>query len=111
MPGTRVLSSQWPVCDLWGTQFQERDAIDVKLVDRPERAWVYRHGFDVRVESVSETETVAIRALMAGERLGPVLEQLEALGAGHEAVFEFFSRWVERGQIARCAIAPAAPPG
>lgn len=99
-PAVAVLSSRWPLLDLWTAREQSLSPADVPL----RRAWqhliVRRAGLIVRCESVSAAELRILRLLLAGRSLGASIERLEREGVEAETVFACFARWATAGMIA-----------
>jgi hypothetical protein len=101
-PGMALVRSAWPLRELRESRHLDRSAIDIDLVDRPDRVLVYRAGFEVVAESVDEHEAAAIEHLRAGQRLGEVTAALDAAGAEADAVAGFFGRWASLGLAVSC---------
>jgi hypothetical protein len=99
-PSVAVLSSPWPLLNLWTARNTPSDAIDVELRDRPEHIVVRRAGYIVRCESVSAPEAFALRFLLGGHSLTETAERLEADGHDPTAVSAWFSRWIGADMIA-----------
>ena len=103
-PGLAVVRSAWPIRELREAKDTDRAAIDIDLVDRPDRVLVARQGFEVVVQSIDAVECEALVGLRAGRRLGDVAEELTGGGAELEAVSSLFSRWAARGLVVSCAL-------
>jgi hypothetical protein len=102
-----LVRSAWPLHELRESRHLDRSAIDIDLVDRPDRVLVYRAGLEVVAESVDEHEADAIERLRAGQRLGEVTAALDAAGAEADAVAGLFARWTSLGLVASChSVAP-----
>lgn len=101
-PGMELVRSAWPLRELRQARHADRSAIDIDLVERPDRVLVYRSGFEVVVESVGATEASAIERLRAGERLGEVTAALAAAGAEADGVGRLFARWASKGLVVSC---------
>jgi hypothetical protein len=101
-PGMALLRSAWPLRELHEARDLDRSAIDIDLVNRPDRVLVYRRGFEVMVESVGDTEARAIERLQAGERLGEVTAGLANAGAEGGEVVGLFARWTSLGLVVSC---------
>lgn len=99
-PAVGVVSSAWPVLDLWAARDTPREQIDIELHDRSDHVVVRRAGLTVRCESVSAAEARALSLLLADGRLFEAAAQLEAEGLDPGAVLEWFSRWMSAGMIA-----------
>lgn len=101
-PGMALLRSAWPLRELRESRHLDRSAIDIDLVNRPDRVLVYRAGFEVVAESVDEREADAIERLRAGQRLGEVTAALDEAGAEAGAVAGLFARWTSLGLLVSC---------
>ena len=101
-PGLAVVRSAWPIRELREAKDTDREAIDIDLVDRPDRVLVHRHGFEVVVESIDAVECEALVGLRAGGRLGDVAEKLADGGTELEAISGLFRRWAARGLVVSC---------
>lgn len=101
-PGTAVVTSPWPIHELWMTRELDRNEIDVDLVDRPEQVLVHRVGFAVEVELIDLLEAHALERLLEGLHLGEVMTELSDRGAQPNAVGDFFNRWLSRGLLSAC---------
>ena len=98
-PSVTVLSSPWPLLDLWTAHETGRDARDIDLHGEPEHLIVRRAGLIVRCESVSPDELFALQLLLDGHSLGASMEQLDANGSDAAVVMTWFSRWTTAGMM------------
>jgi hypothetical protein len=98
-PAVAVVSSVWPVRDLHATRETPLDEIDIDLRDRPDHVLVRRHGLSVHCDSIEELEARALQALLAGETLGDVMQQLASAEHDSEAVGAWFGRWMQLGLL------------
>ncbi len=103
-PGLAVVRSAWPIRELREAKDTDRAAIDIDLVDRPDRVLVHRQGFEVVVESIDAVECEALVGLGAGRRLGDVAAELAEGVAEREAISRLFSRWAARGLVVSCGL-------
>lgn len=99
-PSVALVSSAWPLLDLWTARDTPRDAIDIELPGRKHDVVVRRAGLIVGCEPVSSGEALVLRLLLDGRSLGESLERLEADGHAPDAAQEWFSRWTTAGMIA-----------
>jgi hypothetical protein len=104
-----LVSSAWPIRDLWRSRHTPVEEIDVDLCDRPDRVLVRRTGFDVSCESVPADEASVLTALLAGQRLGEITELLALQGSDPGLVSTWFARWMAAGMIVSCEQPPASP--
>jgi hypothetical protein len=109
-PSVAVVSSAWPILDLWNARKTPTTEIDIGLEGRPQDVLVSRHGLEVVCELLQPEQADLIRRLQKGEALGQVCAHLA--GDGHvrsqkeesAPVGEWFSSWASRGLIARAAL-------
>jgi hypothetical protein len=100
-PSVAVVSSPWPLLQLWAARDDEAPApTAIAPVACPEHIVVRRVDLTVRCECVSAAEAQALRLLLADGRLDNAAEQLDAAGYDAAGVFESFGRWVSAGMIA-----------
>jgi hypothetical protein len=99
-PAVAVVSSVWPVLDLWAARDTPRREIEIEPRDRPDHVVVRRDDLTVRCESVSAAEARALSLLLADGRLFEVAARLDVEGFDPGAVLEWFSRWTSAGMIA-----------
>ena len=101
-PGVALVSSRWPIHELWMARERERSEIDVDLVDRPQSVWIYRRGYDVTTELLDDVEAGIARSLLAGRTLADVMHQMEPEGADTGRVLGWFTRIATLGLVAAC---------
>ena len=100
-PSVRLLSSAWPVLDIWEARDQPVQEVKINLVDRPQRILIFRSGFEVRCELLDDLQEKAIAELLAGKALGLLCEERAASAAdGDLPMAAWFSRWGSAGLIA-----------
>jgi hypothetical protein len=102
-PAVTLVRSEWPLSELHDAQQVERESIDIDLTRHPGRFLVYRIGFDVEVESVSEAEADAVEMFKRDARLGEVVERLGEQGADAGCISRLFARWSSLGLVISCA--------
>ena len=107
-PSVAVLSSVWPLLELWSSA---DPPVDPEPSDRPDDIVVRRVAFVVRCESVPEAESRGLRLLLAGCTLAETSARLEEDGHDPALVFAAFNRWVRDEMIvgAANAIDPVSP--
>ncbi len=99
-PSVGLVKSSWPVLDLWNARHTPVEQIKIDLVNRPQNALVFREGFHVHGEPVSDLEFKVLEALLSGKSLGEVFDALA--GETPEEglpVTEWFSAWMRRGLL------------
>jgi hypothetical protein len=109
-PSVSVVSSSWPVLDLWHARKTPASELSVVLEDRPQEVLVFRQGLEVACELLDPEQAEWIRRLQRGEPLGEVCAHLvengpvrSPQGQGEMPVGQWFSSWASRGLIARAA--------
>lgn len=98
-PAVAVVSSAWPVRDLHAARETPLDEIDIDLRDRPDHVLVRRHGLTVHCDSIDAAEARALGALLAGETLGDVMQQLADAEQHPDAIGAWFGKWMQLGLI------------
>jgi hypothetical protein len=101
-PWVAVVSSPWPILQIWRAREIPVEEIDIDLRDHPEHVLVRRAGLTVHAESISPEEARALAALLDGRRLGEVIDDLVAADREAEQVFAWFRRWIEIELVAGC---------
>jgi hypothetical protein len=102
-PSVAVVTSKWPIRDIWAARETPVEEIDIELEGRPDRVLVHRAEFQVVCESISDDEAAALRVLLAGTTLGHMAEQLGDEGRDPSSVAQWFARWNSRGLVAGCS--------
>jgi len=97
-PSVAVVSSSWPIVDLWEARTVPRERIGIDLVDRPQRALITRHGEHVRCERVDPSQAQLLTGLLSGRALGEVCAELEASDEP-PPVAAWFSTWAGHGLL------------
>ncbi|MFQ5352542.1 MAG: hypothetical protein ACE5D3_05655, partial [Candidatus Binatia bacterium] len=103
-PSLALVRSSWPILEVCNAADLDTSQIDIDMVDRPERVLVYRDGFEVVREAISEHEAIALEELLRGATLGEAVAELAKAGAEADAVTGFFSRWAGLGLVTRCMV-------
>ena len=102
-PSVGLISSLWPILDIWRIRRDSSDKMSVDLTHRPQQILIGRRGDQVRCEGLDENQYRLLSGLLSGKSLGVVCEELA--GAADEQEFPiaaWFSEWVRDGLIARC---------
>jgi Putative DNA-binding domain len=106
-PSLAVVTSEWPVHDLWMARETPRAEIDILVEDRPQAAVVYRYGDWDAIEAVVRCEVVtpgcaaALSLLVAGASMGEVMADLAAAGEAPDSVGGWFADWAAAGIVCR----------
>jgi hypothetical protein len=98
-PSVGVLRSDWPVRDIWERRDTPLDQIDVDVTNRPQNVLVTRNGLQIQCTLLSTEEALAVEALLQGQRLGRVIEQIAEAGLASDDVFDWFSGWMRGGLL------------
>lgn len=101
-PAVAVVTSAWPIREIWAARTTPVTEIDIALEGRSDRVLVHRSGDAVVCESIDDHEAWALARLLGGGALGDVADGLVARGGDPEAVAAFFARWQARGLVTRC---------
>lgn len=111
-PSVNLISSPWPLLDIWNARAKPVEEINIDLVNRPQHVLVARIGLQVRCELLSERQYRLMEGLLAGKTLGLICEELAAGGDETLPLAEWFARWVRDGLIIRCEFSaePAVHP-
>jgi len=104
-----LVSSAWPVREIWDCRETPVEDIDVDLRDRPDRVVVYRVGHAVYCESVDASEAQALALLLDGELLGEVNQVLASAGSDPTTISTWFARWMQLGLIVGCELKKPHP--
>ena len=103
-PWVAVVSSAWPILQIWQARETPVEEIDIDLHDHPEHVLVRRDGLIVHAEPISPQEARALAALLDGRRLGEVIDDLVSAGQEAEQVFAWFRRWVSLGLLSGASL-------
>ncbi len=102
-PSVKLISSAWPILDIWRTRRQRSEEVKVDLMNRSQQILVGRNKDQVRCELLDQTQAVLLSGLLSGENLGNVCEKLSEMADEKELpIAAWFSNWVKEGLIVRC---------
>lgn len=105
-PAVRLVSSEWPILDIWEQRKRPRGEVSVDLAGRPQRVLIFRQGVHVRCESLEPAQHDLLAGLLVGRTLGEACGELAAQeGAAELPLSGWFAGWVQRGLIT--GLAPA----
>ena len=101
-PSVGVVSSAWPIADLWQARQQPRTAINIGVTDRPQSVLVSKREQHVRCELVEAPAARLLTGLLQGRTLGEVSAELahESWASG-APIGEWFSGWIRAGLVIR----------
>jgi putative DNA-binding protein len=103
-PAVAVVTSNWPIRELWECRETPLEAIDIDLRGRADRVLIQRAGFAVVCASVDEDEAGVLGALLAGETLGVALASVGDREDGSADVSAWFARWMAGDMITGCEL-------
>jgi hypothetical protein len=99
-PSVALVSSAWPICDIWNARETPIEQIDIALEARPQHVLVGRPSGLVQCWVVDADEADALESMRGGATLGQAVEQIAERGGEPSAVTAWFSYWVARGLVA-----------
>ena len=108
-PSVSVVTSAWPILDLWQARAQPRETIDIALVDRPQHVFVFRRALQVHCELIDERQALLLQSLLDGAALGDACNLLTDSANQVETlpVTEWFARWTRAGLLVACEVEQA----
>ena len=99
-PSVACLSSSWPIRDIWNARTQPVSEIDIEVVNRAQRALIFRRDMQVVCELIEEGPCRMLATLLEGATLGEACRDLaERSEALDPPVAEWCSAWVQRGLV------------
>jgi hypothetical protein len=101
-PWVALVSSDWPIRELWECRNTPVEEIDIDLRNRSDRVLVRRAGLAVVCESLSDPEAAALRMLLEGQSLGAVMATLTFRSDIACSVSAWFAGWVASGMVTCC---------
>jgi len=104
-PSVALVSSFWPIFELWSARQGDLDNVKKDRLKHPEHILVGRRGLQIRVELLDEDQFRLLTALLSGKTLGTACEELAEI-SGEETlpITEWFSRWVQDGLLVACRL-------
>lgn len=106
-PSVAVVTSDWPILEIWRVRETRLEEIDVDLRDNPQCVLVFREGVRVRCEPLSGDQAATLDSLAAGSTLGETMEALANSGVTPETVLSLFRRMAGGGLLTACEKAAA----
>jgi len=103
-PWVALVTSEWPIREIWESREMPIEEIDIDLDHRPDRVLVRRSGYSVLCESVDDAEAELLGALVEGQTLGSAIATLTARGGDPASVSAWFTRWMALRLIEDCFI-------
>jgi len=108
-PSMGLVASSWPILDIWESRKQSRKAVNIDVVDRPQRVLIFRDGLQVRCEGLDELQYQVLDGLVAGQTLGAVCGMLASrIGEQAIPITAWFAGWTKRRLIVECHAAEAS---
>jgi len=108
-PWVALVTSEWPIREIWESRETPIEEIDIDLHLHPDRVLVRRSGYSVLCESVDDAEAELLGALLEGQTLGSTVATLRGRGGDPASVSAWFTRWM--ALRSRTASSPAKTPG
>lgn len=99
-PSVGLVSSAWPIRDIWAARTEPRKGVHIDVVSHPQRVLVRRDGLAVTCELLEERAALLMARLLAGDTLGVAcgaLAQFEGTEASTASAW--FSQWARQGLI------------
>ena len=103
-PSVSVVASAWPILDIWQARKVPREAVNINLIDRPQRVLVYRRDVQVMCEPITATKGILLQGLLQGRTLGFACAQLASQEEAN-ALTQWFAYWTSLGLITRHELA------
>jgi hypothetical protein len=103
-PWVALVTSEWPIREIWESRETPIEEIDIDLNHRPDRVLVRRSGYSALCESLDDAEAELLGALLEGHTLGSAVATLTARGGDPASVSAWFARWMTLRMIADCFI-------
>ncbi len=100
-PSVSLVTSAWPILDLWEARTRPRAEIDIPLVNRPQRVLVFRRELAVQCELVDAPQAAMLEGLLSGRSLGEVCEACSAEVEDPSLLTAWFARWAGWGLVLR----------
>lgn len=101
-PSVRLVTSAWPVLDIWLARQKPFEEARLPSKKHPERILVGRRADQVRCERLDENQYCLLEGLLSGRTLGDVCDDLAgAVKDETPPIAEWFARWVQDGLILR----------
>ncbi len=103
-PWVALVTSEWPIREIWESRETPIEDIDIDLNHRPDRVLVRRSGYSVLCESLDGAEAELLGALLEGHTLGSAVATLTARGGDPAPVSAWFARCMALRIIVDCFI-------
>jgi len=104
-PFVHLVSSQWPVLDIWKSRNVPVKEIKIELENRPQNVLVARREADVFCDLIDRNQYTVLAGLLEGKPLGDVCAEIvTALGDEPLPLAQWFTQWVSQALIATCKI-------
>ncbi len=109
-PSVSLLSSTWPVLDIWLKRHERAERVNIDLENRPQHVLIGRRELQVRCEFLDSLQFHLIKGLLNGQTLGEVCGELADLVEDETEIpiTDWFQRWVRDQMIVRCESARQA---
>ncbi len=100
-PSVSVLSSPWPVLEIWNARKHPVKELNVDLINRPQDVLVFRKGAEVQCELLTAQQTRLLQGLLAGRALGEICEALADTAEEAIPLSDWFGGWVANGLFSK----------
>ncbi len=100
-PSVSVVSSRWPVLDIWKARKNPIKELNVDLIGHPQDVLVFRKSTEVHCESIPTQQTQLLQGLLAGHALGEVCEKLTESAEEAPPLSDWFSGWAANGLFSK----------
>ena len=98
-PSVHLVSSAWPILDLWQARAQPRERIIVDLINRPQQVLIRRRALTVLCERLTPDAARLLERLLDGGPLGSVCAALAREGVQPHDLTAWWARWAGEGLI------------
>lgn len=99
-PSISVLSSDWPIFDIWNSRKKPKEEISVDLRQRPQSVMVYRRGVKVECRILEGWQSVLLESLIQGESLETACENIaDDFNGDTETITAWFAGLIQDKQI------------
>ncbi len=99
LPNSVLLESMYPVDRIWQVNQPDYDGTETVNLDQGDvKLFLWRHGYDLRIDRPNETEWHLLQAFKSGLKFAEICDRL----GSHEPVIDVASLlplWVQRGWI------------
>ena len=102
-PSFGMISSGWPVLDIWRARKLPPEEIKIDLQGKPQWILIFRQGVEVYTHEIDREQYNFLQGLKNGKSLGDVCGEFAEAG-GELPLQQWFASWVQSGFIASCEV-------